>query len=206
MRFNKNILILTAIIFLVVMAKYSWSESGSNKKLAVQYRIVKTTDISVGMNIRKEYRIVVPSMISKEDLKNSMKNVVEQETRRNPDIDEIVIFAYDRVEDSGGVYTFGKMEWCPNGKWGGMTPQIASSNNRSSYKFNFYISDKVGNISADDIPTEREYEIFYTYDKALWADPDLDEDIIKKRIAKKLGISEEELYEIYIKVSVHQIK
>ncbi len=199
MRFNKNILILTTIIFLVVMVKYSWSQ---------QYRIVKKTDISVGMKIRKDYRIVVPSMISKKDLKNSMKDLVKQETRRNPDIDAIVIFAYDRVEDTGGdfAYTFGKMLWCPNGNLGALTLQIALSNDRSSYKFVFDINDKVGNISADDKPTKREYKIFDTYHKALWSYLDLDEEVIKKRVAKKLGISEEELYEIYIKVSTYQIK
>ncbi len=195
-----------------------------NRTLVRNYEIVKTEDISIKaldkplsaystseieklpMNIRKEYRVVVPSDISKEELKSTLIQVVMDKTSENPDIDEVVVFAYDRKEDADSIYTFGRVEWCPNGDWAGVSSTIASTNDRSSYQYNFDIKDKVGSIDASDRPTEREFEIYDAYDKALWEEPDTPEEIIKKRVAKELGISEEELDKIYIKVWAYKMK
>ena len=188
------------------------------------YIIVSTDDISIKaltknlsdysvsqlktlpINIRKEYRIVVPSDISREELKSLMKQLVIQETVRNPDIDEIVVFAYDRKEDSTGPYTFGKMEWCPNGKWNAVSPYIASSNDRSSYKYVFEIKDKAGNISSADVPTKEELSIYDSFEKALDDNPNLDEETIKRRIAKDLGISVNKIDQICIKVLTYKMQ
>lgn len=77
--------------------------------LVRNYEIAKTEDISIKamdkplsaystseieelpMNIRKEYRVVVPSDISKEELKSTLIHIVMDETSANPDIDEVVI-------------------------------------------------------------------------------------------------------------------
>jgi hypothetical protein len=161
---------------------------------------------SLPVNIRKEYKIVVSSDISKEELKATMKHLVVQETKNNPDIDEIVVFAYDREEDSKGAYTFGKMEWCPNGNWDGVTPGIASSNDRSSYKYLFHIKDKVGNISNANVPTKEEFRIYDSFEKALWADPNAAEEIVKQRVARKFGISVEKIDRICIKVLTYKMQ
>lgn len=145
--------------------------------LVRNYEIVETEDISIKvmdkplsaystseieklpMNLRKEYRVVVPSDISKEEFKSTLIQVVMDKTSENPDIDEVVVFAYDRKEDADSFYTFGMVEWCPNGDWAGVTPIIASTNDRSSYQYNFEIKDKVGNIEVTDRPTEREFDL-----------------------------------------------
>ena len=213
-----------------------------NGTLVRNYEIVKTEDISIKaldkplsaystseieklpMNIRKEYRVVVPSDISKEELKSTLIQVVMDKTSENPDIDEVVVFAYDRKEDADSIYTFGRVEWCPNGDWAGVTSTIASTNDRSSYQYNFDIKDKVGSIDASDRPTEREFEIHDYYDARLleetkklieaedaglpykYADQEELENAVRTEVANKYGISEEELDKIYIKVWTYKMK
>ena len=156
--------------------------------LVRNYEIVETEDMSIKaldkplsaysaseienlpLNIRKAYRIVAPSDITKEELKATLIQVVMDKTSENSDIDEVIVFAYDRKEDADRIYTFGKVEWCPNGDWGGVTSIIASTNDRSSYKYTFDIKDKVGNIGTSDRPTEREFEIYNALEEALWED------------------------------------
>jgi len=194
------------------------------KDLTKMYRIIFEKDLSMKAisgplssysiaeikalptNVRREYRIVVPSTISRYDLQESMKHLVITETKANPDIDEIVVFAYDREEDSNGAFTFGKMEWCPEGRWDGVTPEIAAKNDRSSYRFVFDIRDKVGHVTDDLKPTAREYEMYDALDKALWAHPNENENAIKKGVAKKLGVSVEKLDKAYIKVVNYNLK
>ena len=213
-----------------------------NGTLVRNYEIVKTEDISIKaldkplsaystseieklpMNIRKEYRVVVPSDISKEELKSTLIQVVMDKTSENPDIDEVVVFAYDRKEDADSIYTFGRGEWCPNGDWAGVTSTIASTNDRSSYQYNFDIKDKVGSIDASDRPTEREFEIHDYYDARLleetkklfeaedagmqykYSDQEELENAVRTEVANKYGISEEELDTIYIKVWTYLMK
>lgn len=210
--------------------------------LVRNYEIVKTEDISIKaldkplsaystseienlpMNIRKEYRVVVPSDISKEELKSTLIQVVMDKTSEYLDIDEVAVFAYDRKEDADGIYTFGRGEWCPNGDWAGVTSTIASTNDRSSYQYNFDIKDKVGSIDASDSPTEREFEIHDYYDARLleetkklieaedagisykYADQEELENAVRTEVANKYGISEEELDKIYIKVWTYKMK
>ena len=213
-----------------------------NSTLVRNYEIVKTEDISIKaldkplsaystseieklpMNMRKRYRVIVPSDISKEELKATLIQVVMDKTSENPDIDEVVVLAYDRKEDTDSIYTFGKVEWCPNGDWAGVTSTIASTNDRSSYQYNFDIKDKVGSIDASDRPTEREFEIHDYYDARLleetkklieaedaglsykYADQEELENAVRTEVANKYGISEEELDKIYIKVWTYKMK
>ncbi len=192
--------------------------------LVRNYEILKTEDISIKaldkplsaysaseienlpLNIRKAYRIVIPSDISKEELKATLIQVVMDKTSENPDIDEVTVFAYDRKEDADSFYTFGRVEWCPNGDWGGVTSIIASTNDRSSYKYTLDIKDKVGNTDTSDRPTEREFEIYNALEEALFEESDTPEEIIEERIAKEFGISKEELDRIWIKVTAYKMK
>jgi hypothetical protein len=153
-------------------------------------------------NTRFVYRILVPSDISREALKTAMIRLVEKETARNPDIDEIAVFAYDRLQDVGGAYTFGKLEWCPYGDWASVTPTIARSNDRTNYKYKVDIKKKVGDPTSR--PTEREFRTYDTLSKALWADPDVPEDEVMKKIAEQLDTTVDELDRVYKKVAIYQ--
>lgn len=195
--------------------------------LAREYKIVETKDLSVKaldgdlssyssteieqapMSIRKEYRVVIPYDISKKGLESTLVKLVNDQTAKDKDIDAIVVFAYDDEADIDSMYTFGKLEWGPNGEWGSVTSNIAGSNNRSSYEYDINVKDKVGvpKVMKDSSePTEREIEIFEAFDKALNAELDTPEPVMKSRVAKNLGISEKELHDIYTKVLLYKMK
>jgi hypothetical protein len=161
---------------------------------------------SLPLVIRKEYKIVVPSDISKEELKASMMHLVGQETMEDPDIDAIRVFAYDRWEDVKSNYTFGKMEWCPYGIWNSVTPEIASTNDRSLYKYVFNISEKVDDISTSNMPTKVEIAIYDALEKELRANPNVDKKIIIQQVAEKFSISEEKLNKISAKVTRYKMR
>ncbi len=188
----------------------------SMKALTKSLSAYTTEEInSLPLNVRKEYRVVISSDISEEELKSTLIQVVMDKTSENNEIDEVVVFAYDREEDVNDIFTLGKVEWCPNGDWGSMAPEIASSNDRSSYQYVFDIKDKVGNIDASEIPTEREYEIYDYYEKcydAAWGNIDLsdptatvDEDLIIEEVAKKYEITKEEASRICDKVVLYKM-
>lgn len=55
-------------------------------------------------------------------------------------------------------------------------------------------------ISNNDCkPTERETRIYNYFEDALYDEPDVAEEIIEARVARELGISKEELSEIWLK-------
>lgn len=171
------------------------------------------------MNIRMTYKILVPSDITKEELKATLIQVVKDKTAKNKDIDEIMVFAYDRKQDIDEAYTFGKVEWCPNGDWAGVTSAIASSNDRSSYKYVLDIKDKVG--EEEGKPTARETEIYDLYWEKLneAGNPrgytnhptnlEASNEWEKARMQQVLNaynISYDELFDIVIKVSFWKLK
>lgn len=201
--------------------------SDYNSDLVRDFEIVGVEDISIKamekplfeysiseieklpINIRKRYRVIVPTDISKPEFKSTIIQLIMDETKKESDIDEIAVLVYDRKEDADSFYTFGKVDWCPNGEWADVTQKIVSTNDRSSYQYVFEINDKVGNIKSEDIPTDREYEIYDAYDKALWEeiskDINVPEEQVRARVANELNITEEELDEIYIKVLVYNM-
>ncbi len=198
--------------------------SDYNKELVRDYKIIKIEDLSMKAmgkslsaysrseierlpkNTRKRYKVVVPSDISKAEFKSTIIQLILDETKKDSDIDAIAVLVYDREEDVDSFYTLGKVDWCPYGNWGDVTSRIASSNNRSSYEYVFNIKDKVGNANSEIRPTEREFEIYDIYGKALYEDINIPEEEIRTRVANKLGVSEEELDKIYIKVTTYNLK
>jgi hypothetical protein len=153
---------------------------------------------------RQILRVVVPTKISKENLKNTLKHIVKNKTKANNDIDEIIIFAFDNKNDIESFYTFGKLVWAPNGKLGNITPNIAKNNIRNQYKFKIDIKDKVGNINKSDIPTKRELEIYNeVMSEKYW---DMQENDMKKIVMKKFNIkSEKEFDRICLKVGAYKL-
>ena len=153
--------------------------------------------------IRLTMSIVVPFDISKENLENTLKSIVYEQSEKNKDIDEIVIFAYDDKNDIGNGYTFGKLLWSPNAKTGNVTPEIAKNNIRTNYNFEIIIKDKVGNISKSDLPTKRELEIYNEImSEKYW---DMQEEQSEPIIMKKFKISRKELKEIWLKVAAYKL-
>lgn len=185
-----------------------------NSTLVKNYEIVETVDDPWNDAIRKQYSVIVPSDISKDELKATLIQIVLDKTSENKEIDAICIFAYDKKQDLNGAYTFGTVDWCPNGSWSDVTPEIASSNDRSSYEYVFNIRDKVGNKNREH-PTDLEFEImdYYTvctdaeWDKIDLNDPYavIDEDVVYQKVADKYGITKEEVKDICMKVAIYKM-
>jgi len=140
--------------------KFSFDDYIQKDKIR-EYKIIKEDDLSfkalgqknlsdytleeiesLPINTRKEYRIVVPIDITKEELESTIAKCIKDKSIENPDIDEIVVFVYDNEEKINMAYTLGKAEWCPNGEWADVTPEIARSNIRDSYKIIYNIKEK----------------------------------------------------------------
>lgn len=155
-------------------------------------------------NIRKSFKIIVSSDISKQDLKDTFMALIRNEAQKDHNIDEIVVFAYDNDADVNSVYTLGKAEWCPGGVWSAVTPTIASTNDRSGYKYAFDIRSKVG-MGASGRPTAYEMKVYHAYVKELWADESIDEDVVARRISHHFRISKKKLNDIFIKVTAYKL-
>jgi len=153
---------------------------------------------------RQIIRIIVPTFITKESLRNTLKYIIFKRTKENKDIDEIIIFAFDNKKDIDDFYTFGRLIWAAKGKLGNITPEIAKYNNRDNYKFEINIKDKVGNIKKSDIPTKRELSIYYMFSDEKYLD--YPEEKLTKLVMKKFNIkSKKEFERIYLKVVAYKL-
>jgi len=133
--------------------KHSVKPSNAPAAKAGRYEIATTKDMSLKAvaslssvsaselrhtptNVRKVVRIVVAPGLSQAQYAATIEQAIRDLTAKDRDIDEIMLFVYDDASDVGGGYTVAKAEWAPNGKWGqgAVTPAIASSNNRRSYR------------------------------------------------------------------------
>lgn len=171
------------------------------KKLS-EYKTKELKDLSD--YIRLTLSIVVPYNISRENLENTLKYIVNKKSKNDKNIDEIMIFAYDDKNDIGTGYTFAKLLWAPQGEIGNATPEIAKSNIRSNYKIEISIKDKVGKIKKSDLPTERELEIYNEIvSEKYW---DMQDEGYFPIIMKKFDIrTKEELKDIFLKVGAYKM-
>jgi len=189
----------------------STEPSEYDSSLVRNYEIVETEDDPFGSAIRKQYRVLVPADISKEELKATLIQIVMDKTSENRDIDAISVFAYFyRTGSIKHAYPIGTVDWCPNGNWGDVNAKIASTNDRSSYEYEFlFIKDIVGNIEAADIPTDRDFEIdnyYQVVNDAEWDKSDVDvpdEDVVIQKVADKFGITKDEATDIITKVLLY---
>jgi len=180
-------------------------ERGNTKAMVKRLSEYTTKELEELPNSKRlTLSITVPFNISKVSLSNTLKSIVSDQTNKDNDIDEIVIFAYDDKDDIGrDQYIFGKLLWAPNGKTGNITPQIAKNNTRDNYKFDIIIKDKVGEIKKADIPTARELEIYNEImSEKYW---DMQEEQSDPILMKKFKITKKELDAIWLKVAAYKM-
>ncbi|MBU4317798.1 MAG: hypothetical protein KKF30_11060 [Proteobacteria bacterium] len=122
---------------------------------------------------RRRYDVIVSSSIRSEDIKPTMISVVENETRKDDDIDGITVNLYDSENDIGKGFTLGHLEWCPNGRMSYITADIALTNNRATYEYDIIISK----------PSSIDYQIHQAFEKAIKANPGKSEEIVAEEIA-----------------------
>lgn len=110
-------------------------------------------------------RVVVPPGINEEDLKATTTHIINDETSKDNDLDEITVFVYDREEDVDGAYTVAKVTWAPGGELGNVTKEIAKNNDRGNYEIKWNIKERIrtGAVFSSD----EEREIYYRYSETL---------------------------------------
>jgi hypothetical protein len=185
-------------------------EKSETENIKIMFK--KLSEYSYGelQNLTKYRRltlsITVPSDISKKSLENTMKSIVSERTKKNNDIDEIIIFAYDNKNDIGKGYTFGKLLWTQKGKHGNITPYIVWNNVRDLYAFNISIKNKVGNLENSDLPTKKELEIYSEIVNENGQYTGKSDKQIREIVMKKYKIKTNKEYDrIYSKVGVYKI-
>jgi len=187
-----------------------------------QYKIVKEEDLTIKVfgekrlseytageiknlpaNIRKEYRIIVSWDITEEELKSTLAQCIENKSKENLNIDEIIVFAYDNEESIDGAYTLGKAKWCPEGEWANMTIKIARNNVRDNYKIIYNIKDLSSRKKVEySLAEEKRKEIFWEFislqDSVLFDDPQYAQKMQDSygEIAKRYNIDEEIVREV----------
>jgi hypothetical protein len=194
-----------------------------DESLVREYEMVEEEDISIKalgnknlseytikelealpLNHRMKYSIVVPRNITEEELKSTLAQIIKNKSNENPDIDEIVVFAWYFKDSVGQTSAMGSAEWCPNGEWGGLLPEIAESNNRDTYKIVFTnINIQAYEDETKFGPTEEErmqafYDLVELQDSIPLDDPEWEEknDESYEIIADKYGITRNQMFEI----------
>lgn len=171
---------------------------------------------SLPMVVRKQYSITVGEDIKAGQVEPTVKAVIDSALARNDDIDEIIVFVYTVPELVDEPYDVAKAEWAPGGKWGSTTPEIAESNDRSSYKLNLTIRDDLEGFLALRNENEERFgfsvderkqifnELVLAEDRAakeaekLYPIDPLDPDFSRENVQKNID-KEEELCQLYTK-------
>ncbi|MBA7509689.1 hypothetical protein ES705_01653 [subsurface metagenome] len=203
--------------------KFSFDEYIEKSKVR-EYKIVEEEDISIKalgdklfseytaeeidrlpINKRMKYSITVPRDITEEELKSTLSQIIKEKSTENLEIDEIVVFAWYFKESVGQTAAMGKAEWCPNGEWGGLSPEIAENDIRDSYKIIFSIDIQIYEDEVKYGLTESErmkafYDLVELQDSIPIDDPEWAEknDEAYTIIAKNYGITRDQMFKIGI--------
>lgn len=156
------------------------------------------------LNYRMKYSITIPRDITEEELKSTMAQIIKDKSTENPDVDEIVVFSWYFEGSVGQSAAMGKAEWCPDGEWGELPPEIAENNNRDSYKIIFsqieiqdYEDEEKYGLSEEE-RMQAFYDLVELQDSIPLDDPEWEEKNEESYsiIAEKYGITEDQMHEI----------
>ena len=157
------------------------------------------------INFRMKYSVVVPRDITEEELKSTMAYVMKTMSNENLDIDEIYVATWYDLESVGKGICIAWAEWCPEGRWAQMPPEIAQNNIRDSYLINFNFNAPIEQEESKYGLTEQQrkqtfYDMVVLEDKISINDPNYDEkmDNVEATIAQKYGITIEQVRAIGI--------
>jgi hypothetical protein len=138
------------------------AETKTTQAAPVDYEIVESEDISIKAlgnkslseytaqeisnlptNKRMAYRIVVSPEIKEEQVRPTIQKIISDITAKDDDIDEISLLLYSDKELASGAYDVAMATWAPSGKLGNVTPEIAQSNNRTTYETTIQIKENL---------------------------------------------------------------
>ena len=177
-------------------------------KLSSEYTAEEFDKLPI--NYRMKCSITIPRDITEEELKSTFAQIIKDKSFEDSSIDEIIVFAWYFEESVGKTVAMGRAEWCPNGKWEELPPEIAESDIRDSYKIVFYIEIQEYEDELKYGLTESErmqafYDLVVLQDSIPYDDPEWDEknDESYEIIAEKYGITKSEMFAIGVEGSTN---
>jgi hypothetical protein len=135
---RKNV--VGSVVLLAVVAVVIFTGCVEEEKAVIPtYQIVEQEDISYLNTVRLSIRVVVPSNIAEQEVKDVAGDVVKKVTK-SQDVNAIGIFMYDRIEDVDGVYTVASVDWAPYGDWA--RADEVKTGDYSKHQFSYEIVEK----------------------------------------------------------------
>ncbi|MCT4591889.1 MAG: hypothetical protein N4A36_00675 [Candidatus Gracilibacteria bacterium] len=136
------------------------SEDESHKalgnKLLSQYSAQELNNLPIDKKFG--YSIIVSPQIKEKEVVPTIDKIIKDLTSKDGDLDEITLFLYsDESIAKNGLYDVARATWAPYGKLGNMTPEIARSNDRSSYKTTYDIKENLETYLAKRGESEEKF-------------------------------------------------
>lgn len=139
-----------------VIASEDESHKALGNKLLSQYSSQELKNLPIDKKFG--YRIIVSPKIKQKEVEPTIDKIITDLTSQDPDLDEITLFLYsDESIAKNGLYDVARATWAPYGKLGNMTPEIARSNNRSSYKTTYDIKENLEQYLAKRGESEEKF-------------------------------------------------
>ncbi len=163
--------------------------TGNTTTTIPHYTIASVENVSYANVIRKNYRVRVQRVLTKNELLSISQKIVRQATS-DDDIDAIMLFFYLPDSDTNGAYTAGKVTWAPGGDWG-----KASTNLFPEYVIE--VGSALGSMPEEDIvdlPIGQKKQIFY--ESVRYEDMGLIISEAHSKVAEQFGITEEQASKI----------
>lgn len=136
-------------------------------------------------NKKMIFKIVMSKEFRKKQLDNTINKILIDLTKKNPDLDEIVLWLYSSKEMIGNPYDIGSVIWAPNGKLGGVDPHIALNNDRTSYKITKNINDNLDSYLEQKHKNETKFGFSEQERKKIYKEIANSERIVEKIKIKK---------------------
>lgn len=89
---------------------------------------------SLPLNKRITVNAAIEGPITQDQVAPTLDAILSSVRASDPDADEVTVFLYSEPRLVGQGYDVGTALWAPGGQRGGVTPQIAERNDRSTYR------------------------------------------------------------------------
>ena len=113
------------------------SRKALGKKSLSQYTTSELEELPTNKKIL--YRIVLSKDIKENQVKPTVKKIIDKLTANDSDIDEIILWLYSDKEIISSPFDIGTAIWAPNGQLGNIDANIAKNNSRENYKIEYQI-------------------------------------------------------------------
>ena len=165
-------LILTVFCGVSFASQYSIQPSN--------YEILEVKNITFSFSKRMVYKILVPVTIKENQIKPTIKLIVTDITKKDKEVDELMIFLYSDKALKEDAYDVARAIWAPNGNLGEVTPKIAQTNTRTNYKTTIEKKEDLEKYLQNRNTSETEFGLSENERKAIFNEIILAEDTAMK--------------------------